>query len=273
MLRSLLFVPVLSKRFLLKAPNTAADAIILDLEASIPADRKQAARDNLPNAVAGLKESGKIIASRINPRSDEDLSIALNAGIEHIIIPLVESVDDLTFLMEPTVCTNSDATPKYYPIIETPLGLINLTQILTSDISFGGVMCGVEDFIYRLGPLAVPEEDVLAPALWQVTIAAKAFSLQAYGIAESLANIKDQSRFRELCIKARNLGVSGCPAVHPDQVDIINEAFSPTAEQISESEQIIALFEEQGGNPFSYKGRMIDLPIILRHKEILKFKK
>lgn len=269
-IRSLIFVPTLSKRFLEKAPSVPCDAVILDLEASIPLDKKVAARAELISASKFLREKGVgQVFVRINPRNVKDMQAAYDCYADGVIIPSTNSPEDICTFASLSSGSGDNELPPIYPIIETPLGLLNLRSILDTDVKYGGVMFGAEDFVLGLGPLATPSVDSLLGAAYTVSLTAHAYGLNPYGIAGSLASFKDSEKFKQLCLQARGIGMVGCPAIHPDQVDAINKWFAPNAQEIEIAKAAILAFEEAGGVPITSMGQMIDQPIYERYRALI----
>lgn len=265
--RSFLFVPVLSHKYIDKAANSEADAIILDLEASIPLDRKTEARDNLGEAAAFLNAAGQIVLCRINAEDLEDVKAVADSGVAGAVVPLVEYPDQIAKVVEKL--SSGGSQRLVFPIIETPLGLYNLRDILAVDVEVAGLMFGSEDFVLRMGSRALPCSETLFNAAWQVAFAARAHDIMPYGLAGSLADFKDMAAFEELCQEARKMGFGGCPAIHPAQVEVLHRVFTPSQEELDSAREAIEAFEKAGEKAVSVAGRMIDYPIYYRLKKLL----
>ena len=268
--RSFLFFPVTSERFLRKAPSIPADALILDLEASIPSEQKADARAAVAGAIQFLRSNtNSKLFVRINPRDRDDAAACRDASVDAVVVPSTNGADDLLRLKPIFDDADASANIPIYPIIETPAGLINLREILDADINFGGVMFGAEDFVLGLGPLAAPGQDSLFTAAYQVAVHARAYGLPPYGIASTLADVRDLSDFAAACRQARAIGMVGCPGAHPAQVEVVNQEFSPTDDEMRRARAAIEAFEAAGGVPIVVEGRMIDEPIYIRYKALL----
>ena len=265
--RSLLFVPVLTQKFIDKAAQSTADAVILDLEASIPQDKKLLARESLAGAADSLKAAGKTAFCRVNAGDMADVAAAAACELTGIIVPIVESGKQLEEVAETLKSAHSQSL--VFPIIETPLGLYNLREILAADVTVGGLMFGTEDFVLGMGSRALPCRETLFNGAWQVAYAARAHGISPYGLAGSLADFKDMDAFKVLCDEARSMGFVGCPAIHPAQVDVLHAAFSPTQSELDNAREAIQAFEDAGEKAISVGGRMIDYPIYFRLKKML----
>jgi citrate lyase subunit beta/citryl-CoA lyase len=263
--RSFLFVPATSKRFVNKAIGLETDAVILDLEASIPHDQKEEARGCLCDAVEQLRQTHKTVLVRVNPGNLKDCTAAMEAQADGIVVPTVEQPEDL-------LCFSSrlDQEKGLFPIIETPLGLVNLPSLLATDLPVGGLMFGSEDFVVRMGSRALPCRDLLFNACWQLAVHARAQGITPYGIPGTLADFSETERFREICEQGRRIGMAGCPAIHPGQLSVLNEVFSPSDEELAVARRAVEAFIAAGERAIAVDGRMVDYPIYERYRELLE---
>lgn len=266
--RSFLFVPVLNNKFIDKAAASMADAVILDLEASIPNDRKQDARDALAGATETLKKQSKVAFCRVNAGSCDDLEAAIAAQVQGVIVPQVESSDQLRTAAD--IIGGATSPPALFPIIETPLGLYNLREIVALDVGVGGLMFGAEDFVTAMGSRAQPCRETLFNAAWQVAMVARAHGIYPYGITGTLANFRDVEAFTQLCLESSSIGFVGCPAIHPDQIAALHRAFSPTQQEIDHAKHVIREFEQAGHKAISVNNKMVDYPIYYRFKKLVE---
>ncbi len=267
--RSLLFVPVLVKRRVNKAAGLHADTIILDLEASIPLAQKQEARDKAPEVADFLRAAGKSVMIRINRANAEDAVMAAAADIDGLVVPVVEQPDDIYGIINAIRAAGLTA-PPLLPIIETPRGLLNLSELISIDAGVCGLAFGAEDFVQVMGSRALPCADLLFNGAWQVAVTARAYGIKPYGIAGSLVDFNDLDTYRTLCEQARRIGMVGCPAIHPGQLDVLNEVFSASPAELSYASRAIAEFEAAGEKAIAVEGRLVDYPIYFRFKQLLE---
>lgn len=265
--RSFLFVPVLTEKFVTKAANSDADAIILDLEASIPLDKKAEARAALGEAASFLGSSGQTVLCRINAENLDDAAAVAASDAVGLIVPLVEHPTQLAKVVEKLNSTGSEK--QIFPIIETPLGLYNLREILALDMSVSGLMFGAEDFVSGMGSRAQPSRETLFNAAWQIACSARAHDINPYGLAGSLADFRDTDAFEGLCQEARSIGFVGCPAIHPAQIAVLHRVFTPSQGEIDHAREVVQAFKAAGEKAVSVDGRMVDYPIYYRLKKML----
>ncbi|WP_309045720.1 HpcH/HpaI aldolase/citrate lyase family protein [Marinobacter sediminicola] len=276
--RSLLFVPANNRRFLEKAHTRGADAIIVDLEDSVPLGEKKSARDHLPVVVHQVTQSGADMMVRINQplrMAVRDLEAAVIKGVRGLVVPKVESAAALQALAD--VVTELEIERGLAPgsvvmlvQIESPEALLKLDDIAAVS-RVVGITLGPEDFCAEVG--MEPNPDTLLVPSQAIVFAANRTGVTPYGFVDSIADYSDQERFAETIKRARQLGFRGALAVHPTQVAIMNEGFMPSAEEIQKARKIVEGFrahEQKGEAVFSLDGKMIDKPVVERAARLLK---
>ena len=268
--RTFLFVPASREDFINKAVSIAPDVVIVDLEASIPADQKVEARHGLADRVRRLKLANITVYVRVNRDVMEDYRAAWEAGADAIVVPCVEDSQTLAIAAEYISASADVRAVAWLPIIETPRGLLNAQAIINTAVNVTGVFFGAEDFVLRLGGGVEPTETALLNAAWQISVIASASGIPCYGIAGSLADYQQLEVFRRLCEQAKALGMAGCPAIHPKQVAIVKEVFQPRSDELIQARAIVELFETAGHRVVSYNGKMIDFPVYERAKKCLQ---
>jgi citrate lyase subunit beta/citryl-CoA lyase len=277
--RSLLYVPVVSKRFVDKAHTRGADAIQLDLEDSIAASQKEEARRMLPAAVERLTSLGVDVAVRVNRPwrlAVRDLEAAVLPGVKALALPKLESADHVRFLDE--VVTELEAGAglphgqvRFIAMVETSGGFFRLEEIAKASPRIAFLTLGTEDFATSAGVRPVPE---LMAGPKQVTVfAARAAGVLPIGLVGSIADYADPEAFREVVRRSRAIGLVGASAIHPSQVPIINEGFSPTAEELDRAERMVATYDAalaSGLGAVEFDGAMIDEPVVERSRALLR---
>ena len=277
MWRSLLFTPTLKERFVEKAASRGADAIILDLEASIAAERKGEARQALPEAVEKLA-ADVAVTVRINPLwldAIRDLEACVLPGVQAVHMALCENVahvhavDGIISELE-----EKRGLPvgeiKLVAMIESAAALVRATGIARASPRLIGMTLGVEDYATSMGVSATP--DLLRPAVFQLNQAARAADIASFGVPVSMADYQETRTLEAEARYARTLGTTGGYAVHPAQVAILNAVFEPTAEEIAWATEVLAGAKEaqkRAEGVFKVRGQMIDQPLIIRAERIM----
>ena len=260
MLRSLLFVPANVERFVRKAPETGADAVVLDLEDSVPESAKTDARAKLGWAAEEIRSrSGQLLAVRVNsigtPHFREDLRAAAEAGIEVVILPKCDGPEDVFRMRE--VASEVGATFRVIALIESPRGVL-AAQNIASEEGVIGLAFGKFDFALSMGALPSSNLNVLVPRSL-VAIAAKAHGLVA--VDTPYAALNDLEGLRAEALEAKALGYDGKFAVHPSQVPVINEVFSPSEEDVRWAEMVVEVLDQArktGRASAELQGTMVD---------------
>ena len=276
--RSLLYVPGNNARFLEKAQTRGADALILDLEDSVPADRKADARDMVADRLEALSKGPSALTVRINGdirTAVKDLEAIVQPGLEAILIPKCDTPERAALMSE--VVSDLEAERGIplgqiatIALIESPGGVLEARNIAHSDPRLCGLILGSEDFATANGMSPAP--DTLALAKQQIVMAARSAGLAPLGLMDSVANFANED-LEDLARHSKRFGFSGATCVHPGAVAALNKGFHPTAEEIRTAERILeamATANAQGRGATSLDGRMIDAPLVRRAENTLR---
>ena len=238
-LRSVLYIPGSKSRALDKARSLPADAIIFDLEDAVIPEEKVAARATLADALTtgGYGNRFKII--RINGLDTEwgadDARAAAKMGADAILLPKVNSPADLDALAALT------GDIPLWAMMESPLGMLNAAQIAAHP-KLQGMVMGTNDLAKELQTRPRADRLPMMTGLGLCVLAGK-----AYGIAliDGVYNaFKDEIGHRIECDQGRDMGFDGKTVIHPAQLDVANEAFSPSQAEVELARRQIAAFEE-----------------------------
>jgi len=260
-LRSALFVPLADERFLARAHERGADALLLDLEDSVPPAQKAEARARLPAAVERLDAAGAMVMVRVNADARhlaDDLRAAVRARVAAVFLPKVENAEQVTaasFLLD-----GCDAV--LVAMLESPASVLDAPAIARAGGRLAGLAFGGEDYCGLLG-IASGAAALDWPAQ-MVATAARARGLAAFGLPGPVAEIADMDAYARLLDKAKSMGFTGTLCVHPKQVAASNRAYSPSDAEIDLAREIVAAFDaavKEGRGAFALHGRMIDAPI------------
>jgi citrate lyase subunit beta/citryl-CoA lyase len=275
-IRSLLYVPVSSERFLAKAHERGADAIILDLEDAVAPARKDAARERLGDAVAKARRGGAVIFVRINAEAERvrrDAEAACRAGATgqfgpsardpHAIAALADDLDAIELAI-------GRSAMSLVPMIEDPGAVLDARAIAMASSRVVGLVAGGEDLATALG--AEPTPEVLYFPKMMVHFAAKAAGVRSFGLLRTVADYNDLEGIEKSAREARRHGFDGASCVHPAVVPILNRAFSPSPAEREHARALLAAFEAAqaaGRGAFEFEGRMVDEPVVRRARALL----
>jgi len=276
MIRSMLYVPASSERFIAKAHERGADAIILDLEDSVTPNEKANARAGLAKAVRAVSRNGATVFVRINSGAEmifADAEAACRAGAFGLFVPkanisALERLD--TYLDQIENAISPREKTALVPMIEDAAAVLDARAIATTSCRVFGLIAGSEDLATAMGAVPIPE--VLRFPKLMVHMAAKAAGVYSFGLLRSVADYQDLEAMEKSAREARSLGFDGATCVHPRVVPILNEAFSPSAAEIARATRLVAAYEASiaaGAGACVFEGKMIDVPVVNRAKALL----
>jgi citrate lyase subunit beta / citryl-CoA lyase len=278
-LRSLLFVPADSEKKLAKAGTSAADALILDLEDSVAPDNRGKARGLAREFLRG--EHRQAIWVRINAVGGDDYKAELmqvaSAAPVGLVVPKPDSPDVLRALdRDLTELELTHGLPqggvKVLPVAtETPAAVLSLMDYRNPPPRLAALTWGAEDLSAALGASTNREPEGDFVFTYKVVRSLALIAAKAAGVAaiETLhADFRDAKGLEEVARTARRDGFTGMLAIHPDQVDIINAAFTPSAADVAQAQRIVAAFAGNVGVA-SLDGKMLDKPHLKQAQNVL----
>ncbi|MGZ8203357.1 MAG: HpcH/HpaI aldolase/citrate lyase family protein [Burkholderiales bacterium] len=277
--RSLMYVPVNVDKYVEKAHTRGADVIQLDLEDSVPPAEKERGRTLVEKAAARVRRGGADVVVRIN----RPLSLAVR-DLEHSIFPDVDGIactkidsashvkllDELVSELEEKRGMPAGHT-KFIAMIETADAFGRIDEIPRASPRVVAMNIGGEDF--ALDCDMQPDDDVLLHPKQRMIIAARAAGVMPLGFIGTVAGFGDWDKFRQMVRRSRRFGFDGAGCIHPGQVTIVNEEYSPTHDEVAYARKIIQMNDEAartGRGSFALDGKMIDIPIIVRAQKLIK---
>lgn len=271
-MRSLLFVPGDQERKIAKALEGDADVVIFDLEDAVAPERKQAARELTAEVLSSGPARPKRYV-RVNPLSSgltaQDLDHIMPAGPDGILQPKAETGRD--------VITLKKMMKSPLPIIaiatETAAAMFGLGTYAEATPDLLAMTWGAEDLSNELGATASRDDDghLTDPyRLARSLCLAGARAADVEPIDTVYVNFRDQDGLRSECMAAARDGFTAKLAIHPDQVAVINEVFTPSADAIADAGRLVAAFAA-AGNPgvINLDGKMFDIPHLKRAQKLI----
>lgn len=284
-LRSFLFVPADSDRKLAKGAASGADALILDLEDAVALSNKPQAR-RMASAwlaqQAGTKEGPQRFV-RINPLESglaiDDLAAVVQPGLDGIVLPKPTASADLLRLhhmleaLEVRAGVAAGSVAVLPVITETPQAMLNMNTFSTPQPRVVAVTWGAEDLSAAIGAVSNRDEDgTLSPLyVWAQSLTlCVAASSQAVAIDTLYADFRDAAGLAASCRQSRRRGFGGRIAIHPDQVAVINAAYSPSEEELAHARRVVDAFAQQpDAGTLSLDGVMYDMPHLKQARRTL----
>jgi citrate lyase subunit beta/citryl-CoA lyase len=289
--RSLLFVPGNRADMLAKAPGYAANAVIPDLEDSVPIAEKTAARAIVAESIHALAASGKAVLPRVNSlqtgRTRDDINAVVTADTVAISIGKVSgagdimAVDDLLKEREREIGLPEGST-GILPWIETAIGVTHALEICEASLRVRWAAFGAEDFAADMGFSRAVDSTGAAnfdprygePGLLYArsAIAAATRATGVWSLDTPYVKFRDTEGLAADCMLARRLGFRGKFAIHPAQLETINAAFAPSEAEVAKARRVIEAAEaaeRDGRGAVALDGEMVDAPVIARARNVL----
>ncbi|MGM0435560.1 MAG: HpcH/HpaI aldolase/citrate lyase family protein [Bacillota bacterium] len=266
MARSYLFIPANEPRMLQNAYVFEADAIILDLEDSVAIEEKTEARWLAKEFLSNHPKGSSATYVRINTEMDwmeRDLRMLKSVPLDGVVLP------KLTLDMWHTFKKHADATQfdkNVYGIVETPAAFFELDALAGKE-AIKGLILGGEDLVSSMNTKRTLNGDELLHARSLVRMACAKHGIQAI---DTPWTTLDEAHLEKDITHALTLGYDGKCAIHPNQVPLINKAFSPEKESIDFARRVVEQYEKTKSMRFSLDGQMIDKPVLARAQATLK---
>ena len=277
--RSMLYVPANNSRFIDKSHTRGADAIILDLEDSVPQLEKKYARTMLPDTVAKAGSSGGEVIVRINsPKEDAsaDIEASVIPGVNSLMLPKVKNAKHVHYLAEEVKkveINHGMVTGQigFVVMIESPSALFRVEDIVSAHPRIKAAILGGEDFATSVG--MIPDPETLFLPKMTVLFAARAAGIAPLGMIGTIADYKDLNTTKEIISRSKKFGFEGASCIHPSVIPLLNKGFTPSVEEVENAKRIVedyAEAERKGIGAIEISGMMIDVPVADRACALLR---
>lgn len=244
--RSVLYMPGSNARALEKGRTLAADALILDLEDSVAPDAKDVGRAQIADALNEGGFGNKEITVRINPLDTDwgmaDVGALAKAGCDALVLPKVDSAQMVLDLAAKMDAANAPTDMGIWCMIETPLGVLDAHEIASAHPRVGCLVMGLNDLAKDLRCRHTVDRLPFIFSLSKCVLAARAAGISV--LDGAYMDLNDDAGFRSSCEQGRDLGMDGKTLIHPKTIDMANDVFAPTADDIAWAERIITAHAE-----------------------------
>ena len=273
--RSLLYSPGDNRGMLENAVETAADTVIFDLEDAVAPASKEAARRTVQSTLDALDDPVPNVAVRVNPydrSGPEDVEAVVGdvaTPPDSVLLPKVDDADPVEALHD-QLAELGEADVGVVPLIETAAGVLSADDIAAAP-GVTAVAYGDQDFTADVGATVTDDKTESLYARQRTVVAAAAAGIDAFDTVHT--DIEDREGLREQTEFVVELGFDGKLAIHPDQIPVINEAFTPASDDIEWAEKVLAGQErasEADAGVFTVDGQMIDPPLVERARTIVR---
>lgn len=280
-MRSRLIMPANNLKFISKAKFRNADAIVLDLEDSVPIEEKLNARKNIKESIKDVGSTGSKVYVRVN--NDEkylmnEIEDVTCKDLYGIYLPAVQneqtikSIDEKLTIIE----EKKDLERGSFKIsiaVEDAVGVLNIDSILSSSRRIDSITLGSEDFSADSGiKIGDSTKSAYISIFTNIILHARKHEVKPMGLIGSIANYKDEENMKRIAKISYEHGFEGASCIHPTMVEILNEQFSPGFDDIKEAKNIVDNFEsalKEGKAATTYNNRMIDYPHYYQSKKLL----
>jgi len=276
MRRSLLFIPGNNPAMLQNADVFNSDAVIFDLEDAVNVTEKDSARNLIHHYLENNTNLPMEVVVRINGLDTEyynnDLDLIVSDSIDSIMLPkarieYVKELDKILTKLEKE--RNLKKKIKILPIIELAISLTEV-EVIASLPRVDGILLGAEDYSSDMEVVRTKSGEEIEYPRNRVAVACKAYQIDA--IDTPFTDVNDMEGLRKDCLHANNLGLNAKAAIHPNQIDTINEVFLPSEKWINWAIRVKTASDEakaKGIGVFSLDGKMVDKPVMDRAEKII----
>ncbi len=284
--RSVHFVPGASEKMLQKSLALPADSLVLDLEDAVTPENKDSARATITSWLKNVDFGRQEKMIRMNPLDtpwgEKDLEVTMQGRPDSYLVPKVRTKDDV--LAIDTLLTRWEKEYGYPQgevrlvviATETPQGVLNIKEIATAGPRVDALSWGAEDLSAAIGARRNRDDngqflEVFRHARIVTLLAATAAGVEPLDTV--FVDVRDPEGLRRECLDGAWMGFTGKITIHPSQVGVVNEIFSPSSADVAEAKELLAAFEENrkaGRMAFSFKGQMVDVPHLTRARKILE---
>ena len=278
--RALLFMPGDDLHKIRKATTLGVDSICMDMEDGVAPNRKEEARQTISEALQTLDFGQSERLARINPvgsgMEELDLQAVLPAKPDGIVVPKVEDSRQVRMVNEYIGRAErdhgwSEDSIALIVIVETALGIVNLPEIASAVPRLQAIVFGAEDLAGDIGATRTRAGWEIFYARSAVVTHAAAFNRQAIDIV--FVDFRDVEGLRQEAEQGARLGYSGKQIIHPNQVQPVQEAFTPNDEAIRQALRVVQAFEmhkQEGQGAFALDGKMVDAPVVKAAERVLE---
>jgi len=281
--RTMMFVPASNPNMMVNAQIFKPDCIIFDLEDAMSLREKDSGRDLVAEALKHIEYPDCEIFVRSNPLytpfGEEDIRVLVAAGLRNLRPPMIETADDIKRVDELLTDVEKElgleiGTVKILGAIETAKGVINADKIATASTRMIGISFGAEDFTRTIGAKRSKTGEELFVARSKIVLAAAAAGIDA--IDTVFSDINDDEGLRREAEMAKQLGFAGKSIIHPRQINIIHDVFTPSEADVKDALRVIRAIEEaekKGLGVVSLDGKMVDAPVVARAERTVRLAK
>ena len=262
--RSALYMPGSNSRAMEKAKTLDADTVIFDLEDAVAPEAKPEARRQVCDMVSAGGYGPREVIIRVNGLDTEwgkdDIAAVAKTGADGLLVPKINHAEDVAAANKLMDEAGAPPDMRLWIMMETPIAMLRAQEIAAAGGRLDCMVMGTNDLAKELNASHTDARTPMITSLALSMLAARAYNLT---ILDGVYNdIKNEAGFQAVCDQGRELGFDGKTLIHPSQLEICNQVFSPPAEAVEEAREVIAAFaspEAAGKGVLKVGGKMVEL--------------
>ena len=272
-LRSILYMPGINQKAMDKALNLDCDAVVLDLEDAVEVSKKEDSRQLVIRQIENNDYGPRVVVVRVNDLGtkwgEQDVASVANLPIQAILVPKVSEIRDISRVVD--LLNRLGSELPIWIMVETPLAIININELARQPRVTALVM-GTSDLVVDLCAEHLEERQNISYALQRSIIAARAFGKKILDGVH--LDFRDLDSLRNVCRLGKSMGFDGKTLIHPDQIPVANDAFSPSEAELDKAKRVIGAWrsaQTRGSGVVEVDGTLVESLHVEEAKRLISF--
>ena len=272
-LRSALYMPGINQKAMDKALNLDCDAVVLDLEDAVEVSKKEDSRQLVIRQIENNDYGPRVVVVRVNDLGtkwgEQDVAAVANLPIQAILVPKVSEIRDISHVVD--LLNRLGSELPIWIMVETPLAIININELARQPRVTALVM-GTSDLVVDLCAEHLEERQNISYALQRSIIAARAFGKKILDGVH--LDFRDLDSLRNVCRLGKSMGFDGKTLIHPDQIPVANDAFSPSEAELDKAKRVIDAWrsaQTRGSGVVEVDGTLVESLHVEEAKRLISF--
>ena len=272
-LRSVLYMPGINQKAMDKALNLDCDAVVLDLEDAVEVSKKEDSRQLVIRQIENNDYGPRVVVVRVNDLGtkwgEQDVAAVANLPIQAILVPKVSEIRDVGRMVD--LLNRLGSELPIWIMVETPLAIINVNELARQPRVTALVM-GTSDLVVDLCAEHLEERQNISYALQRSIIAARAFGKKILDGVH--LDFRDLDSLRNVCRLGKSMGFDGKTLIHPDQIPVANDAFSPSEAELDKAKRVIDAWrsaQTRGSGVVEVDGTLVESLHVEEAKRLISF--
>ena len=272
-LRSALYMPGINQKAMDKALNLDCDAVVLDLEDAVEVSKKEDSRQLVIRQIENNDYGPRVVVVRVNDLGtkwgEQDVASVANLPIQAILVPKVSEIRDISRVVD--LLNRLGSELPIWIMVETPLAIININELARQPRVTALVM-GTSDLVVDLCAEHLEERQNISYALQRSIIAARAFGKKILDGVH--LDFRDLDSLRNVCRLGKSMGFDGKTLIHPDQIPVANDAFSPSEAELDKAKRVIDAWrsaQTRGSGVVEVDGTLVESLHVEEAKRLISF--